>query len=137
MATLPSIQRRAEAVDRRLVLIVEDDEGVSSLLSTLLDERGYHTVVARTGRAALRLARQRKPQLITLDLGLPGLDGRAVLERLKSDPATRDVPVVVISAYTQILPAGERKKLAYLLGKPFELAEVLEIIQATVGNPYL
>lgn len=137
MAFSPATQPRSEPENRRTILIVEDDEGVSSLLATLLGELGYRSLVARTGRAALRMARELRPHLITLDLGLPGLDGRAVLERLKADPATREIPVVVISAYTQILPAGERKKLAYLLGKPFEVAEVLEVIRATVGNPYL
>ena len=121
----------------RTVLVVEDDRAVSSLLVDLLQDRGYHAVPAFDGRSALALARKLKPHLITLDLALPHLDGHAVLERLKLDPDTRDIPVVVISAFTQILPAGDRKKLAYLLGKPFDVTEVLEIVQATVGNPYL
>ena len=121
----------------RTVLVVEDDRAVSSLLIDLLQDRGYHAVPAFDGRSALSLARRLKPHLITLDLALPHLDGHAVLERLKLDPETRDIPVVVISAFTQILPAGDRKKLAYLLGKPFDVTEVLEIVQATVGNPYV
>ena len=121
----------------RTVLVVEDDRAVSSLLVDLLQDRGYHAVPAFDGRSALALARKLKPHLITLDLALPHLDGHAVLERLKVDPDTRDIPIVVISAFTQILPAGDRKKLAYLLGKPFDVTEVLEIVQATVGNPYL
>jgi len=122
---------------RRTVLVVEDDEAVSGLLIALLEERGYHAVPAHDGKSAVRLARQLQPHLITLDLGLPTLDGHAVLERLKADPETREIPVVVISAFTQILPAGDRKKLAYLLGKPFDVTEVLEVVQATVGNPYV
>src|SRR5215212_7188462 len=121
----------------RTVLVVEDDRAVSSLLVDLLQDRGYHAVPAYDGRSALALARKLKPHLITLDLALPHLDGHAVLERLKLDPETREIPIVVISAFTQILPAGDRKKLAYLLGKPFDVTEVLEIVQATVGNPYL
>jgi CheY-like chemotaxis protein len=121
----------------RTVLVVEDDRAVSSLLIDLLNDRGYHAVPAFDGRTALNLARKLKPHLITLDLALPHLDGHAVLERLKLDPETREIPVVVISAFTQILPAGDRKKLAYLLGKPFDVTEVLEIVQATVGNPYV
>ena len=121
----------------RTVLVVEDDRAVSSLLVDLLQDRGYHAVPAYDGRSALAMARKLKPHLITLDLALPHLDGHAVLERLKLDPETREIPIVVISAFTQILPAGDRKKLAYLLGKPFDVTEVLEIVQATVGNPYL
>ena len=121
----------------RTVLVVEDDEAVSSLLLDLLRERGYNAVAASDGRRGLQLARKLKPHLITLDLALPGADGHAVLERLKADPQTRDIPVVIISAFTQILPAGDRKKVAYLLGKPFDVTEVLDIVQATVGNPYV
>ena len=122
---------------KRTVLVVEDDEAVSQLLVLLLQERGYGAVPAYDGESAIRLARELQPHLITLDLALPEADGHAVLEHLKADPATRDIPVVVISAFTQVLPAGDRKKLAYLLGKPFDVTEVLEIVQATVGNPYL
>jgi CheY-like chemotaxis protein len=121
----------------RIVLVVEDDDAVSALLVDLLNERGFHAVPAYDGRTALSLARRLKPHLITLDLAVPGIDGAGVLQRLKADPGTRDIPVVVISAFTQILPAGERKKLAYLLGKPFDVSEVLEVVQATVGNPYV
>lgn len=122
---------------RKTVLVVEDDEAVSELLVSLLEDRGFAAVPALDGRTAIELARTLIPDLITLDLALPGTDGHEVLSRLKATPATREIPVVVISAFTQILPAGERKKLAYLLGKPFDVTEVLEIVQATVGNPYL
>ena len=121
----------------RVVLVVEDDEDVSSLLVQLLEDRGYRAIPALDGRSALRLARKFKPHLITLDLALPTVDGYAVLEKLKGDPETRDIPIVVVSAFTQILPAGMRKKVAYLLGKPFDVTEILEIVQATVGNPYV
>jgi CheY-like chemotaxis protein len=120
-----------------MVLVVDDDDAVSALLVDLLNDRGYRAVPAYDGRTALSLARKLKPDLITLDLKLPGLDGHAVLERLKADPQLRDVPVVVISAFTQILPAGDRKKLTYLLGKPFDVTEVVDIVRATVGNPYV
>lgn len=127
----------SERLPKKTVLVVEDDEAVSSLLVALLEERGYAAVPAMDGRAAIELAGKVMPDLITLDLALPGTDGHEVLARLKADPKTRDIPIVVISAFTQILPAGDRKKLAYLLGKPFDVTEVLEVVQATVGNPYV
>lgn len=123
---------------RRTVLVVEDDRPTSELLVALLEDRGFRAVPAYDGKSALRLVRQVKPNLITLDLALPGgMNGHQLLDHLKADPLTRDIPIVVISAYTQILPAGERKKLAYLLGKPFDVQEVLEVVAATIGNPFL
>jgi CheY-like chemotaxis protein len=130
-------QRGGEPAPKRTVLVVEDDEAVSSLLVTLLEDSGYEAVPAYDGRSAIDLAQKLLPHLITLDLALPGTDGHEVLENLKANPLTREIPVVVISAFTQILPAGDRKKLAYLLGKPFDVSEVMAIVQATVGNPYL
>jgi CheY-like chemotaxis protein len=127
----------AAPLPKKTVLVVEDDEAVSSLLVALLEDRGYAAVPALDGRTAIELAGKLVPHLITLDLALPGTDGHEVLERLKADPRTREIPVVVISAFTQILPAGDRKKLAYLLGKPFDVTEVLEVVQATVGNPFV
>jgi CheY-like chemotaxis protein len=128
---------RIDPLPRKIVLVVEDDEAVSGLLLALLDERGYDAIAAFDGQSAIALARKHQPHLITLDLALPGSDGHDVLANLKADPRTSDIPIVVISAFTQILPAGERKKLAYLLGKPFDVSEVLDIVQATVGNPYV
>ena len=127
----------AESPARKIVLVVEDDEAVSGLLVALLEDRGYAAIPAMDGRTAIELARKLEPHLITLDLALPGTDGHEVLENLKAHAQTRDIPIVVISAFTQILPAGDRKKLAYLLGKPFDVTEVLEIVQATVGNPFV
>lgn len=130
-------ERPPSAAARKTVLVVEDDEAVSSLLVALLEDRGYAAVPAFDGRTAIELARKLGPDLITLDLALPGTDGHQVLASLKANPDTRDIPIVVISAFTQILPAGDRKKLAYLLGKPFDVTEVLEVVQATVGNPFV
>jgi CheY-like chemotaxis protein len=135
--TSAQADRAADALVKKTVLVVEDDEAVSSLLVALLEDRGYVAIPALDGKSAIELARKHEPDLITLDLALPGTDGHEVLANLKSNPRTRDIPVVVISAFTQILPAGDRKKLAYLLGKPFDVTEVLEVVQATVGNPYV
>ena len=89
---------------KKTVLVVEDDEAVSSLLVALLEDRGYDAVPALDGQTAIELARRLVPHLITLDLALPGSDGHEVLESLKSDPRTRDIPVVVISAFASLKP---------------------------------
>jgi CheY-like chemotaxis protein len=82
----------------RKVLIVEDDRQFSSLLSLYLRKEGYTPVQHYRGRGVLEQARELNPALITLDIMLPREDGWAALERLKSDPETRDIPVLVISA---------------------------------------
>jgi CheY-like chemotaxis protein/HAMP domain-containing protein len=80
------------------VLIVEDDRAFARILLNKAHGHGFKVVVATRGEEVLTLARQYRPLAITLDLGLPDLDGRVVLDRLKLDPATRHIPVHIISA---------------------------------------
>ncbi|MEA2462295.1 MAG: hypothetical protein QOJ98_42, partial [Acidobacteriota bacterium] len=102
--TLP-VQSRAAVVTRvqepqleaARVLVIEDDANAFELIATALGSAGFFAIRARHGDEALRLARESKPVAITLDLVLPGVDGWEVLKRLKGDPATRDLPVVIIS----------------------------------------
>jgi signal transduction histidine kinase/CheY-like chemotaxis protein len=106
--TLP-VQSRAAVVNRTTeleipterhverILVVEDDANAYDLIAAALGSVGYLTIRARHGDEALRLARSAQPIAVTLDLVLPGLDGWEVLKRLKADPLTRDIPVVIIS----------------------------------------
>ena len=89
---LPPVEPRAEKV-----LVVEDDAQAYALISSALGSAGYLSIRARHGEEALHLAREMQPIAVTLDLVLPGLDGWEVLKTLKSDPATCDIPVVIIS----------------------------------------
>jgi CheY-like chemotaxis protein len=81
----------------RVILVVEDDRAFASVLVDLARERGFKAVVASRGERALPLAREHAPAAILLDVHLPGVDGWTILDRLKHDPATRHVPVHVLS----------------------------------------
>jgi CheY-like chemotaxis protein/HAMP domain-containing protein len=89
--------RGALAPGDRAILVVEDDRAFASVLSDLARERGFKAVVASRGDRALPLARRYAPSAILLDVHLPGVDGWTILDRLKHDPATRHIPVHVIS----------------------------------------
>ena len=80
-----------------LVLVVDDNRQAAEILGRHLKAGGFRMEVARTGPEALAKARRLKPVAVTLDILLPEIDGWEVLSRLKADPATRDIPVVVIS----------------------------------------
>jgi CheY-like chemotaxis protein len=82
----------------RKVLIVEDDRQFSNLLSLYLRKEGYEPIQHYQGPGTLEQARELSPALITLDIMLPGQDGWEILHKLKSDPETMDIPVLVISA---------------------------------------
>lgn len=83
---------------RPLVLVVEDDLGAAELIRDQLTYGGYRVAVVGSGHAGLGAARRLRPQAITLDLGLPDMDGWEVLYRLKRDPDTQRIPVLVVSA---------------------------------------
>lgn len=79
------------------VLVIDDDPAIHDFLQPLLVKNGFHTVIAKTGEEGLRLARELQPDVITLDVIMPDMDGWAILSRLKADPDLADIPVVVIS----------------------------------------
>jgi CheY-like chemotaxis protein len=81
-----------------LILIVEDNEKNRRLVRDVLQFRGYQTIEAETAEEGLRLARERLPALVLMDIHLPGIDGIAALGELRADPTTRDLPVMAVTA---------------------------------------
>jgi two-component system phosphate regulon response regulator PhoB len=85
-------------MDRQSVLIVEDEENIRELLSYNLQREGYVVTGVEYGEAALAAVQSHPPDLIVLDLMLPGMDGLTVCQRLKGDPATASIPIVMVTA---------------------------------------
>lgn len=112
----------------RAVLVVEDDSGAYAQIASALKAAGYLPVRARHGDEAIRLAKESLPVAVTLDLVLPGMDGWEVLKRLKSDAATRKLPVIIVSMV-------ENRDLGLALGaddyfvKPVDGAHLAERIR--------
>jgi two-component system, cell cycle response regulator DivK len=85
--------------DRTLILIVEDNPRNLKLARDVLDHNGYRVLEATTAEDGLVLARERHPQLVLMDVGLPGMDGVEALVRLRADPATAGIPVAALTAF--------------------------------------
>jgi CheY-like chemotaxis protein len=109
----------------RTVLVVEDSEVIRRVISLLLEGEGYEVVATDRGSDALDLARQRKPDAVTLDLALADSDGREILRRLKHDATTRAIPVIIVSAFTEALNPAERWYAADVIPKPFDVDDLL------------
>ena len=108
------------------ILIVDDEPGVAELIDTVLREEGYTVAIARDGVEGLMLAREWDPDLILMDVMLPGLDGGAAIRRLKNDPATENIPIVAMSAASNIRRRREELKEAdAALSKPFDIDSLL------------
>jgi CheY-like chemotaxis protein len=136
--------RLVSAVNRVLhgpgkVLVVDDDRDTRDLLQTALAQRGFDVVLTASGKRALTLARQEQPNLILLDLKLPGLDGYEVLQRLKNSVDTADIPVVVITGSLTDEELKRQKVLslgaARFMTKPFAVNELADEIGSLVGSP--
>jgi diguanylate cyclase (GGDEF)-like protein len=96
-ATVPHVKRAAAASGGRL-LVIDDDPSIGRLVTTLLEEYGIFVMTAHTGSAGLALARERRFDLVLLDIGLPDADGFSLCRQLCADAATRDVPVIFLTA---------------------------------------
>src|SRR5260221_8643275 len=81
------------------IMVVEDNEASRDALSRRLARRGYRIVLAVDGLEAVSIGRSVRPDLILMDLGLPGIDGWEATRQLKSDPATSQIPIIVLSAH--------------------------------------
>ncbi len=92
------------------ILLVEDNEASADALARRLERRGYTVVFAVDGHHAVSQTRLEQPDLILMDLGLPGIDGWDVTAHLKMDPETRHIPIVVLSAHA--MPNDRHQALA-------------------------
>ena len=82
----------------KTILVVEDNDLTLKLLNELLQANGYDTLQASDGRAAVDISRRRRPDLVLMDIRLPGRSGLEATRRIKADPETADIPVVAVTA---------------------------------------
>lgn len=110
--------------DLELIMVIDDDDAIRGMLSEMLELIGFRVVSCGDGTQALGQARALHPSLITLDLHMPGIDGMEVLKRLGSDEVTAEIPVVVISAYTEDRSFSAYSQVKDIIQKPFDLEEL-------------
>jgi len=110
------------------VLVIDDDPAVRDLMQRFLSKEGLRVVVAADGKEGLRLARELRPDAITLDVLMPGMDGWAVLTALKDDPALTEIPVIMITIVDE-KQAGFALGVADYLTKPIDWKRLTAILQ--------
>jgi len=116
------------------VLIVEDDVDTRDLLMLILEDEGYEVDALDDGRKVAGHVRSARPDVITLDIGLPGKSGSAILDDLERDPVTAGIPVIVISAHTRQLGLPSREHASRVIAKPFYVTQVVEEIERVLAQ---
>ena len=118
------------------VLVVDDDDDNVHILSTSLLKRGYEIRIARDGSSALASVRQQLPDVILLDVMMPGVHGMQVLGHLKRGPKSASIPVVMVTAKAadRDLLAGYEGGADYYVTKPFTARQILYAIGHVLGR---
>jgi CheY-like chemotaxis protein len=125
-----------EHQEKMKVLYVEDHPAQSDIIRQMLEFSGYEVVLASSGEQGIEKAREEQPDVILMDLRMPGMGGVEAVKRLKSDPAVSNIPVIVISAWTsranrdEALQAGAAKFMA----KPIDTKRLIEHINKLTSS---
>jgi len=118
------------------ILVADDEIYMVRLLEMTLKKGGYEVVTCRDGAEALTLATTARPQLIVMDVMMPGLDGLSAIRQLKQNEGTRQIPVVVLSAKGHALTRVEAEAAgaALFLAKPFSPNQLLSEVKKILGQ---
>ncbi len=116
-----------------LALVVEDDPETRALETDVLEGSGFNVLQARNGEDALRLAQERQPGVVLLDIALPTSSGFDVLRTLKSRPATAQIPIVLVSAYAGLVEDCEQRGADACVQKPFDIDGLLAHVRGVLS----
>jgi CheY-like chemotaxis protein len=132
---MPSLlaPERSVQIDKRHILIADDDRDIAELVRIQLEGAGYRVTTAGRGAQTFEIARRQCPDLILLDILLPDMDGRAILEMLKSDPATADIPVIMLTVVMDDGTASDLGAAGYLT-KPAKGEELLAAVRLALSR---
>ncbi len=120
----------------KTILFIEDESALQKTIGEVLKQEGYELISALNGEIGLRLAKEKKPDLILLDLVLPKMNGFDVLKKLKENSDTKNIPVIVLTnleAMDDIDKAIELGATTYLVKAQYTLEEVIEKVKKVLG----
>jgi two-component system cell cycle response regulator DivK len=120
-----------------LILIVEDNDKNMKLARDILQVKGYRTIEAESAEAGVPLVAERKPDLVLMDIQLPGMNGIEALKKLRASPETSRIPVLAFTA--SVMPQDRKEIMSAgfdgFVSKPINLKEFIASIANTLGKP--
>ncbi|MBX3415897.1 MAG: response regulator [Pirellulales bacterium] len=134
---LPEASLRRRAVSEPFtILIVDDDDDQTYVLCQRLEQQGYRTVSASTGRLGQTIAQTQRPHLVLLDLRLPDIDGFDVCQQLSDTPETCHIPVIILSGMERpdIIRRSRAAGCQYFIRKPYDPNALLILVQQAIDE---
>jgi DNA-binding response OmpR family regulator len=119
------------------ILVADDEQEIRNLLEHFLKGQGYEVVLASDGNQALELAVEENPQLVILDIKMPGLDGLEVCKRLKEKEQTKLIPVIVITGFEDNKMEALDLGADDFVNKPFDMAEISSRVKSALQIRHL
>ncbi len=117
------------------VVVVDDEPPIVAVVCDVLEDEGFHTVPCNHGREAFPCIQREAPQLVILDIQMPGVDGIQVFQQMRADPATVDIPVILFTANAHVLERRLPKFRgmgASLLPKPFDVEKLISLVEEVI-----
>jgi len=121
-------------MENKKILIIDDEPDLVKTLQIRLETAGYTIITAYEGHTGLKKAREEKPDLIILDIMLPGMNGYETCDKLKSDPLTHKIPVIILTSKNMgdDLEQAFEKKADWFMVKPFDSGYLLKIVKKII-----
>ena len=119
---------------KKNLLIIDDDPDILELLNYRFSKEGYKVICVETGEKALKILKTKIPDLIILDIMLPGVDGLELIKNISNNPKTKNIPVVIISAKTEETDIGIALGAADYITKPFSIKVLIAKIRALLRS---
>jgi circadian clock protein KaiC len=126
----PAAEHAGHAERKPYILIVDDEFGLAELIAEVLSEKGYATAIAINGQLGLSMLRERRPDLVLVDLMMPVMNGSEMLRQMRGDPELSAIPVVVMTALPEAVSDEIAGKYGDLLQKPFTPERLFELVKA-------
>jgi CheY-like chemotaxis protein len=126
----------ARSLEHVRVLLVEDDPDTRGMMQTVLSQRGAHVIVASSAAEALACVERETPDVLLSDIGMPGMDGYALIRQLRERPEARSIPAAALTAYAHADDRGQAIAAGYQVhvAKPIEPAELVAVVASLAGR---